>query len=241
MAIATEAIEYCEGGTVLRGQLARDDTLAGPRPGVLIAHTWAGCGSFERGRAAAVAGLGYVALAADLYGGGIVGASAEENARRMGELLADRALLLRRMAAALQWLKALECVDPARTAAIGYCFGGLCVLDLARSGAEFRAAVSFHGLLDPPHGLAAEQVRARVLVLHGWDDPMVKPESVRALADELTLAGADWQIHAYGRTVHAFTNPAADNPALGTLYDARADRRSWASMRRFLGDSFELA
>jgi dienelactone hydrolase len=207
---------------------------------VLIAHTWAGCGPFERGKAAEIANLGYVALAVDLYGGGVVGGSTEENAKLMSVLLDDRALLQRRMTAALNTLKALESVDADRTAAIGYCFGGLCVLDLARTGASFQAAVSFHGLLGPPDNIEASNVRARVLVLHGWDDPMAQPESVQALADELTGAGADWQIHAYGRTMHAFTNPAANNPEMGTVYDAQADRRSWISMRQFLADSFEL-
>ena len=240
MAITTEAIEYSDGSTLLRGQLARENSRTEPRPGVLIAHTWAGCGPFERGRAAEIAKLGYVALAADLYGGGIVGSSTKENAELMSVLLEDRALLQRRMTAALNTLKALESVDADRTAAIGYCFGGLCVLDLARTGASLQAAVSFHGLLDPPDNIEAADVRARVLVLHGWDDPMAKPESVQALADELTLARADWQVHAYGRTMHAFTNPAANNAEMGTVYDAQADRRSWSSMRQLLRDSFEL-
>lgn len=240
MVTTTEAIEYSDGSTQLRGRLARDNSRTEPRPGVLIAHTWAGCGPFECGRAAEIAKLGYVALAADLYGGGIVGSSPEENAKLMSVLLNDRSLLQRRMRAGLDALKALESVDAERTAAIGYCFGGLCVLDLARTGASFQAAVSFHGLLDPPDNIEAANVRAHVLVLHGWDDPMAKPQSVQALADELTRAGADWQIHAYGRTMHAFTNPAANRPEMGTVYDAQADRRSWSSMRQFLGDSFEL-
>lgn len=240
MAITTEALEYSDGSTLLRGQLARDDTWADPRPGVLIAHTWAGCGPFEQGKAADIAELGYVALAVDMYGGGIVGHSTEENAKLMSVVLEDRALLQRRMTAALDALKALPGVDSERTAAIGYCFGGLCVLDLARTGVSFQAAVSFHGLLNPPGNIEVADVRPRVLVLHGWDDPMAKPDSVEALAEEFTRAGADWQVHAYGRTMHAFTNPEANNLDMGTVYNAQADRRSWNSMRQFLSDSFEL-
>lgn len=240
MAITTEAFEYSDGSTLLRGQLAWDDTWTDPRPGVLIAHTWAGCGPFEQGKAAEIAELGYVALAVDMYGGGIVGHSTEENAKLMSVVLEDRSLLQRRMTAALDALKALPGVDSGRTAAIGYCFGGLCVLDLARTGASFQAAVSFHGLLNPPGNIEVADVSPRVLVLHGWDDPMAKPDSVEALAEEFTRAGADWQVHAYGRTMHAFTNPEANNLDMGTVYNAQADRRSWNSMRQFLSDSFDL-
>ena len=240
MAITTEAFEYSDGSTTLRGQLARDDAQTEPVPGVLIAHTWAGCGPFERAKAAEIAKLGYVALAVDMYGGGVVGTSTEENSKLMSVVLEDRALLQLRMTAALEALKSLESVDAQRTAAIGYCFGGLCVLDLARTGASFQAAVSFHGLLNSPDNIETSNVQARVLVLHGWDDPMAKPDSVLELAEELTGGGADWQIHAYGGTMHAFTNPAANNVGMGTVYDAQADRRSWNSMRQFLADSFEL-
>ena len=240
MAITTEAFEYSDGSTLLRGQLARDDAWTDPRPGVLIAHTWAGCGPFEQGKAADIAELGYVSLAVDMYGGGIVGHSTEENAKLMSVVLEDRSLLQRRMTVALDALKAFPGVDSERTAAIGYCFGGLCVLDLARTGASFQAAVSFHGLLNPPGNIEVADVSPRVLVLHGWDDPMAKPDSVEALAEEFTRAGADWQVHAYGRTMHAFTNPEANNLDMGTVYNAQADRRSWNSMRQFLSDSFDL-
>ena len=241
MAISISAFEYSDGSTRLRGQLARDDAQTDPAPGVLIAHTWAGCGPFEREKAAEIAKLGYVALAVDMYGGGVVGNSTEENAKLMSVVLDDRALLQQRMTAALNALKALDAVDAERTAAIGYCFGGLCVLDLARTGAAFQAAVSFHGLLNRPDNIETEAVRSRVLVLHGWDDPMAQPDSVLGLADELTRAGADWQVHAYGGTMHAFTNPVANNSEMGTVYNAQADRRSWNTMRQFLKDSFELS
>lgn len=237
MAIETRTLEYFEGPLALRGHLAWDASASDPRPGVLVAHTWAGCGGFEQGKAVALAQLGYVALAVDMYGDGVVGSGPEENARLMAPLLEDRATLQRRMQAALEALKGLECVDESRTAAIGFCFGGLCVLDLARTGASLQAAVSFHGLLHPPGNIANTPVKASVLVLHGWDDPMAQPPSVEALAGELTRAGADWQVHAYGGAMHAFTNPAANNPDFGTVYDEQADKRSWRAMREFLDDA----
>ena len=237
MAIETRRLDYADGSTTLRGQIAWDPSITEPVPGVLVVHTWAGCGEFERRKAIDLAQLGYVALAVDMYGNGIVGSGPDENARLMSPLLEDRALLQRRMQQALEALKGLEDVDEKRTAAIGFCFGGLCVLDLARTGASFQGAVSFHGLLGPPGNLERVPVKARVLLLHGWDDPMVKPESVEALAAELTASGADWQIHAYGNTMHAFTNPAASNPAGGTVYDEQADRRSWRAMQDFLDDA----
>ena len=237
MAIETRPLEYSEGAVTLRGQLAADPSAGKSRPGVLVAHTWAGCGPFERGKAIELAKLGYVTLAVDMYGGGVVGSSPEENAGLMNPLLEDRALLQRRMLAGLEALKSHASVDASRTAAIGFCFGGLCVLDLARTGASFQGAVSFHGLLNPPDNAPNTKIKAKVLVLHGWDDPMAKPPAVEALALELTRARADWQIHAYGATMHAFTNPAAKNADVGTVYDETADRRSWRSMRDFLDDA----
>ena len=238
MGIKTEPLEYFDGSTTLRGQLAWDPTIEAAAPGVLVVHTWAGCGEFERRKAIDLARLGYVALAVDMYGDGIVGSGPDENAALMAPLLEDRSLLQRRIRRALEALERHQRVDAGRTAAIGFCFGGLCVLDLARTGASFQGAVSFHGLLEPPGNTEGDPVRAKVLVLHGWDDPMAKPESVEALASELTAAGADWQIHAYGHTMHAFTNPVANNPAGGTVYDAQADSRAWRAMKEFLGDSF---
>ncbi len=236
MTIQTTPFTYPEGDTVLRGQLARDAPQAAPRPGVLVVHTWAGCSTFEQRKAVDLARSGYVALAVDMYGDGIVGSSPDENAKLMAPLIQNRALLQRRILSGLDALKSLEWVNPDRTAAIGFCFGGLCVLDLARTGAEFQGAVSFHGLLDRPGNLDVRPIAPKVLVFHGWDDPMAAPSAVLALADELTEARADWQIHAYGKTMHAFTNPAANDPARGTVYDAQADRRSWRAMTEFLGE-----
>jgi dienelactone hydrolase len=156
----------------------------------------------------------------------------------MQPFLEDRALLQRRMKLALETVRRLERVDKDRVAAIGFCFGGLCVLDLARTGADLRGVVSFHGLLKPPGNTQGNKIQAKVLVLHGHDDPMVPVEDVVALERELTEAGADWQVHVYGHTMHAFTNPKANDPNFGTVYNPVADRRSWLAMQNFLEEIF---
>jgi dienelactone hydrolase len=232
-------IEYADGDTVLEGRLAWDDDNGAPRPGILVSHAWGGRSANEDGRADKLAELGYAALALDLYGKGRRGSGPDENAALMQPFLDDRALLQRRMAVSLEILRAQPEVDAGSLAAIGYCFGGLCVLDLARTGADLAGIVSFHGLFAPPGNTEGNTVKARVLALHGWDDPMATPDSVVALAKELSAMGADWQLHAYGNTMHAFTNPAADDPGMGTVYDAAADRRSWQAMTNFLDELFD--
>lgn len=236
MAIQTRTIDYSHAGTALEGFFAHDDRRVQPLPAVLIAHAWRGRDEFVCAKARTLAGLGYAAFALDLYGKGILGANTEENARLMQPFMDDRGLLQSRMTAGLETLRQQPEVDSRRIAAMGFCFGGLCVLDLARTGADLRGVVSFHGLFIPPDNLAATRIRAKVLALHGFDDPMVPPEQVLALGRELTAAGADWQIHAYGNTVHAFTNPIANDPAFGTVYDEAADRRSWESLKSFLSE-----
>jgi dienelactone hydrolase len=182
--------------------------------------------------------LGYVGFAVDMYGKGILGSGPEENARLMQPLMEDRAMLQKRMQAALHAVKSLPWVDDGKIAAIGFCFGGLCVLDLARTGAGIKGVVSFHGLLVAPGNTQGNAIKAKVLALHGHDDPMVPPEQVLAFEREMTEAGADWQLHTYGHTMHAFTNPAANNPDFGTVYQADADRRSWQAMQNFLAELF---
>lgn len=238
MAIQTRLVGYTQGDTVLEAYLAWDDRAGEPRPAVAIAPTWAGRGPFEQDRAIALAEQGYVGFAIDMYGRGIRGGSPEENADLMAPLMGDRALLQARISAAVDALRQQPEVDSGRVAAIGFCFGGLCVLDLARTGCDLSGVVSFHGLFSPPGNTAGTPIRARVLCLHGYDDPMARPDALLALADELTAAGADWQIHAYGNTVHAFTNPAADNPDLGTVYNPCADRRSRTALLNFLEEMF---
>jgi len=235
----TETIRYRDGDAELEGFLAYDEAYGEKRPAVLIAHAWGGQGDFERQKARDLAELGYAGFALDLYGVGRRGGTKEENAALMQPFLDDRALLARRMGAALETLKVVEVVDAERIGAIGFCFGGLCVLDLARSGADVRGVVSFHGLLGAPEGAKRERIRARLLVLHGHDDPMVPKEQFDAFTREVSEAEADWQIHQYGGCVHAFTNPEADDPDFGTVYDAAADRRSWIAMRNFFDEVFE--
>ncbi|MBT8080870.1 MAG: dienelactone hydrolase family protein [Gammaproteobacteria bacterium] len=238
MSLQHRLVEYSDGDTVLEGRLAWDDSVAGPRPGVLVAHAWGGRSEFEDGKADALAGLGYAALALDLYGKGVRGSGPDENAALMQPFLDDRGMLQRRMLVSLATLREQPEIDAARVAAIGFCFGGLCVLDIARTGEDVAGVVSFHGLFAAPGNTDGNTIRARVLALHGWDDPMGPPESVQGLAAELSSMGADWQLHAYGNTMHAFTNPAANDKNMGTVYNASADRRSWRAMQIFLGELF---
>lgn len=238
MSVQTREVEYFDGDVRMLGFLAYDDAVSVPVPAVLVAHMWGGREGFVCDKARALAELGYVGFALDLYGDAKVGLSPEENARLMQPFLEDRALLQRRMQLALEAVRGLDRVDRTRIAAIGFCFGGLCVLDLARTGADVCGVVSFHGLLKPPGNTQGNKIQAKVLVLHGHDDPMVPVEDVVALEQELTEAGADWQVHVYGHTMHAFTNPKANDPSFGTVYHPVADRRSWLAMRNFLEEIF---
>ncbi len=232
--IAEEWIEYEHNGTRLEGFLARDDADDKPRPAVLIAHAWRGRSEFECDKARELAKLGYAGFAMDLFGKGVLGGSVEENRQLIQPFLEDRALLQSRMTTALETLCVQTGIDPGRVAAIGFCFGGLCVLDLARTGADINGVVSFHGLLGKPDNTAGTRISAKILVLHGHEDPMVPVDDVIALENELTGAGADWQVHVYGNTMHAFTNPQADDPDFGTVYNTDADRRSWRTLLNFL-------
>jgi dienelactone hydrolase len=234
MTIQTRLIEYQHGETLLEGFLAWDDALEGPLPGVVVAHAWGGRNPFEEDKAVKLAELGYVGFALDMYGKGVRGSGPDENTVLMTPFMQDRQLLQGRMDLAVAILREQPEVDAPRVAAMGFCFGGLCVLDLARSGSDVLGVASFHGLFAPPGNTVGTPITAKVLCLHGYDDPMAQPQSMLDLASELSAAGADWQVHAYGNTVHSFTNPAADDKAAGTAYDANADRRSWASLVDFL-------
>lgn len=234
----TQGIDYHDDEVLLEGYLAYDDKDSNKRPAVLIAHAWAGRGEFECNKAEALAELGYVGFALDNYGKGVLGQSQDENIALMAPFTENRAMLRKRLLAGLEAVNKLDMVDTSRIAAIGYCFGGLCALDLARSGAKLKGVVSFHGLFNAPENLANENIKARVLALHGYDDPMVPPEKVLDLEKELSEAGVDWQIHAYGNTCHAFTNPQANAPEAGMVYNPTADKRSWISMKNFLEEIF---
>lgn len=241
MGIQNRLIEYNDGNVVLEGMMAWDDSVPGPRPprpGILVSHAWGGRGDFEDGKANGLAGLGYVAFSLDLYGKGIRGSNAEENGALMQPFLDDRAMLQKRLLLSLTTLREQVQVDSTNVAAIGFCFGGLCVLDIARTGEDLAGVVSFHGLLGAPGNTDGNSIRAKVLAFHGWDDPMGTPKDVVAFSKEMTAMGADWQLHAYGNTMHAFTNPAANDKVSGTVYDAAADRRSWIAMQNFLQELF---
>ena len=238
MTIQTKLINYHDDDVELQGHMAWDDAIEGERPGVMVCHAWAGRSDFENGKAEALAKLGYVGFSLDLYGKGVLGNSIEENSALMQPFLDDRIMLQNRLKIALEVLKNFEEVDANRVASIGFCFGGLCVLDLARIVADLNGVVSFHGLLGSPGNTTGNKIKAKVLVLHGWDDPMATPDHVVSLAEELTIMGADWQIHGYGNTMHAFTKPEANDLDFGTVYQSDADQRSWNSMQYFLSELF---
>lgn len=238
MAIVETTIVYMDGDTVLEAFIAFDDSITIRRPGVLISHAWGGRDHFVAEKARKIAGLGYVGFALDMYGKGILGAGAEENAKLMQPFMADREKLQQRIKAALTAVKLLPWVADSKIAAMGFCFGGLCVLDLARTGADIKGAVSFHGLLGAPGNTKNTKIKAKVLALHGRNDPMMPPDQVLAFQEEMTQAGADWQFISYGNTMHAFTNPVANDPGFGTVYQADADRRSWQAMQNFFSEIF---
>jgi dienelactone hydrolase len=231
-------IEYRDGEALLEGFLCYDEAQPGPRPAVLICHAWGGRDDFVERKARRLAWQGYACFALDNYGKGKRGTTPEESSALMTPFMQDRKLLLKRLQAGLATAKSMPIIDSRRVAIMGFCFGGLCALDLARGNADIRAAVSFHGMLKPS-GLTEPKVRAKVLMLHGYDDPLAPPEDVLAVAKEFTDSGADWQLHAYGHTVHAFTNPVAQNRGGGMQYDEAADRRSWHALEEFLGEALK--
>ncbi len=238
MAIVSNTVTYLDGDVVLEAFFAFDDAISGRRPAVLINHTWVGRDDFVAEKAKNLAALGYVGFAVDMYGKGVLGSGPEENMKLMQPFMADRAMLQKRMKAALSTVKLMPWVDDTKIAAIGFCFGGLCSLDLARTGVDIKGVVSFHGLLTAPGNTQDNAIKAKILALHGRDDPLVPTEQMLAFEQEMTEAGADWQLHTYGNTMHAFTNPVASDPAHGMVYRPNADRRSWIAMQNFLTEIF---
>ncbi len=236
--IRTDRVEYKDGAATLEGLVVYDDAKTGPRPGVLVVHQWRGHGDYERKRAEMLAQLGYVAFCADIYGKGVRPQTVEEAGKLAGKYKGDRALLRSRVQAALSQLKGLPQCDPARTAALGYCFGGTTVLELARSGAETLGVISFHGGLGTPTPADAKQSKARILALHGADDPFVPAAEVAGFEQEMRDAGVDWQLVSYGGAVHSFTDWNATGAMKGAQYNEKADRRSWEAMRDFLVEIF---
>ena len=237
--VRSKLVEYKEGDTVLEGYLAYDDALKGKHPGVLVVHAWMGLDDNARKRADMLAGLGYVAFAADIYGKGVRPKDASEAGPLAGKYKSDRTLLRSRVNAGYAQLLKQANVDAARTAAVGYCFGGTTVIELARSGTPLAGVVSFHGGLDSPTPADGKNIKARVLALAGAADPHQKAEDLAAFKKELADANVDWQFAEYGGAVHCFTDATAgSDPSKGCAYDARADARSWSAMRSFFDEIF---
>jgi len=238
-AVTTRLVEYKQGNAVLEGYLAWDDATTAARPGILVVHEWTGINPYIRQRVESLASMGYVAFAADIYGKGVRPSAPAEAAKTAGMYKSDRLLLRARVNSGLDVLKAQKGVDPQRLAAIGYCFGGTAVLELARSGADVKGVVSFHGGLSTPTPQDAKNITAKVLAQHGADDPFVKADEVAAFQDEMRSAKVDWQFVSYGNAVHSFTNPGAGNDnSKGAAYNEKADKRSWEVMKGFFAEIF---
>lgn len=241
MNIQTADLTYENNGIVFAAHVAWQQSEDGvdPMPAVLICHdAMGGKSDFEKGRARALAELGYVGVAIDAFGHDHRAANAEQAYALMDPLRSNRSLLRERLKAGLDFARQLSQVDAQKIAVIGYCFGGLCALELARSGEDIVGAVSFHGLLTCDDKTPTETINAKLLVLNGWNDPFVPAEDVLAFSKEMTEQGADWQLLSYGHGLHSFSNPLANDRANGIGYDETIDRRSWKSMSNFLQEVF---
>ena len=238
--IRTQDVEYTQGGIVLEGYLAYDDGIKGKRPGVLVVHDWTGLGPYVKRRCEELAKLGYVAFGADIYGKGVRPKTHEEAGKVSGMYVKDRSLMRARVKAGLAELINSDMVDPARVAVIGYCFGGAAVLELARGGADIAGVVTFHGMLANPDPDNAKNIKAKVLVQQGADDPFVDQKQVDAFIDEMRRTKTDWRMIIYSGAVHSFTVPeAGSDPSKGMAYNESADRRSWQAMMDFFGEIFK--
>ncbi|MEQ8936899.1 MAG: dienelactone hydrolase family protein [Amphiplicatus sp.] len=238
MAIKTRPVSYSHEGAALEGMLAFDEAHNGERPVVLISHAWAGRTQGEIAFAKEIAKQGYIAFALDLYGKGVTGETKEECQALMSPLASDRPKLQSRLLHVVDVVKALPEADPSQIVAMGFCFGGLCVLDIARTGADIKGVASFHGLLGAPGNTQGVKIKTKIIAYHGWDDPMVPPEDVVAFGKEMTEAKADWRLLGHGGAMHAFMNTEANDPVFGTVYNKNAADRSWASFLTFLKECF---
>ena len=236
--VMTKTIQYKDGDTVLEGFVAWDSE-ASSAPGVLVVHQWMGLTDYEKGRCKQLAELGYVAFALDIYGKDNRPADRGEAGKMAGTFKKDRQLYRRRLNLGLDQLRAVEGVDKDHIAAIGYCFGGTGVLELARSGADIKGVVSFHGGLDSPKPSDGANIKAKLLICHGADDPFVPAKGIEAMKKEFNAAKVDWQMNYYSNAVHAFTQPksGSDN-SKGAAYNKEADQRSWTAMRSFFDEIF---
>ena len=236
--IRTQTVEYKEGETSLEGFIAYDDAIISKRPAVIIAHQWKGLSDYEKERARMLAKLGYVAFAADVYGKGVRPSDPKDASAEAGKYKKDRDLLRKRIEAALTTVRTNQLVAKDQIAAIGYCFGGLTALELARSGADVKGVVSFHGDLTAANTNDARNVKGKVLALHGADDPFVPPAQVQAFEEEMRGGKVDWQLISYGNAVHSFTDWNAKGTMKGSEYNEKADKRSWEAMKDFLAETF---
>ncbi len=236
----TEFVSYVDGPMECEGYVATPIGIERPAPVILVCHAWAGQDSFARERAEEFAGMGYIGFAVDVYGKGRRGNTPEENGALMMPFVENRAMLRQRLLAAVNTAKHIAMADGNRIGAIGFCFGGLCALDIARAAPHgVRGVVAFHGLFNPPDPAQVGpqgKIPAAVLALHGYDDPMCTPDAVVGLAKELTNAGSDWEIDMFGHTSHAFTNPQANDPARGLMYRKPVSDRAFARMRAFFAE-----
>lgn len=238
--IVTGTIDYKEGSTTLEGYLAYEDTITTPKPAIIVIHEWTGLNDYTKMRCEMLAKLGYVAFAADIYGKGIRAANTDEAGQLSRKHKNDRALTRARVTAALDWIKQHKLVDSTKIAAIGYCFGGMVALELARSGADVRGVVTFHGSLDTPTPGDANNIKAKVLVLHGAIDPYVSADVVKNFEKEMNDAHVNYELVKFGGAVHGFSNPnAGDDVAGGYAYNAQADKRSWQIMLNFFDEIFQ--
>ena len=233
--LTERTVGYSTAGKACQGLLVSHD--AGPRPTVLVFHAWDGRTEAMDAFARRIAGAGYNAFAADIYGKGVTGSTTEECQALMNPLMGDRARLRETLLGVVTAATTQPEVDASRMTAIGFCFGGLCVLDLARAGATLRSVASFHGLFTPPGLTTVTPVKPKIIAYHGWDDPMVPPEAVVAFGKEFTEAGADWQLHAFGGAMHAFMAEGANMPEMGIQYNAVAADRAWRALELFLAET----
>ncbi len=236
-------VTYSANGTLLKGYIAYDDAIQGKRPGVLVVHEWWGLDDYARKRARVLARLGYTALALDMYGEGRQAHHPDDAGKFAGELAKNLPLAKTRFEAAMEYLRQQKNVDAKNIAALGYCFGGSVVLQMARLGEDLKGVVSFHGNLATEHPAQPGEVRARIISFTGTDDPMIPAEQVAAFRQEMEKAGSDYKVVTFAGAKHSFTNPAADEYGrkfnLPLAYDAAADKASWSETTNFLAGIFK--
>jgi len=239
MTVQIQPAKYSIGSDVFDGAWIADDQQQGRQSTVLVFHGWEGRSQAQEKVAEQLVAMGYAAFACDVFGNGVRGDMAADNSQLIAPFLNDRALLRRRLVGTVEAVRAMPQADSDRIAAIGFCFGGLCVLDLARAGVDVRGVASFHGMFHKPQGVPDVQIKAKVIAFHGWDDPLAPPADVLALTKELTDAGADWQLHAFGHTLHAFMAVGANRPQAGIQYNERSARRAWNGLQTFLAEAMQ--